>query len=245
MPNICWMDCSRRRSSNNPPTLFLLDLRVDLRARAGRWQDAASDATLAFQHEPANYWRFPILAGLLARTQNRLAYEQFCKKILATFANTSDIYAADQVAKSCLFLSSPELDLTVIGRLVDSTVSKGAGDANANPYFQDCKALFEYRQGHYAEAVEWALKPIKISGLHLYGHAYAVLAMAYWQLGQKEQARAMFAKANTFAPGFMPASIAEDPTNEWQGWLYARIQLEEAAAMFESEHVSDSNSRPP
>jgi len=228
-----------------PANVILLNLRVDLRARAARWQDAAADAAIAFQHEPQNYWRFPILAGLFARTQNRSGYEQFCKKILSMYANTSDIYAADQVAKSCLFLPSSALDLKALGQLVDATVSKGAGDGNAIPYFQDCKALFEYRQGHYAEAVEWALKPIKISGLHLYGHAYAVLAMAYWQLGQKEQARAMLAKANSFAPRFMPASIAVDPTNEWQGWLYARIQLDEAAKLIESEHMSENNSSPP
>lgn len=228
-----------------PSSIVLLNLRVDLRSRAGRWMDAAADASLAFQHEPENYWRFPILAALLARTQNDSAYEQFCKKILTTYANTSEIYAADQVAKSCLFLPSSELDLKMIGQLVDTTITKGTGDGNALPYFQDCKALFEYRQGHYADAVEWGLKPVKLSGLHLYGHAYAVLAMAYWQLGQKKEARTMLAKANTFAPVVMPQNIARDPSNEWQGWLYARIQLDEATALIVPERVGDNNSHQP
>jgi tetratricopeptide (TPR) repeat protein len=214
-----------------PVSAELLALRVDLKARRGQWQDAAADEALAFEHQPSNQWRFPILAALLVKTDNRPAYEQFCKRLLTTFANTTDIYVADQVAKSCLFLPSSELDLKVIGHLADTTVTLGVGDPGATPYFQDCKALSEYRQGHYSEAVEWAQKPLKISGLHVYGHAYAVLAMAYWQLGEKDEARAMLAKAEALTPPSMPAATAEDPSNAWQGWLYARIQLDEATAL--------------
>lgn len=221
-----------------PTSAEFLALRVDLKARRGEWKDAAADEALAFEHQPSNQWRFPILAALLVKTDNRPAYEQFCKRILATFANTTDIYVADQVAKSCLFLPSSELDLKVIGHLADTTVTLGVGDPGATPYFQDCKALSEYRQGHYAEAVEWAQKPLKISGLHVYGHAYAVLAMAYWQLGEKDEARAMLAKADALTPPSMPAATAEDPSNAWQGWLYARIQLDEANALIGSSAVA-------
>ncbi len=156
------------------------------------------------------------------------------------FANTTDIYVADQVAKSCLFLPPSEADLKQIAHLSDLTVVQGIGDPGAIPYFQDCKALSEYRQGHYTEAVEWAQKPLKIPGLHVYGHAYAVLAMAYWQLGDKDEARAMLAKAEELTPPSMPAAIAEDPSKAWQGWLYARIQLDEATALIESPAAAQS-----
>jgi serine/threonine protein kinase/tetratricopeptide (TPR) repeat protein len=220
--------------TQQPANVALLDMRVDLRSRAARWQDAAADATIAFQHEPANYGRFPILAGLLARTKNRSAYEQFCKKILAAFANTSDIYAADQVAKSCLFLPSSELDLKVIGRLIDAAVTQGTNDGNALPFFQDCKALLEYRQGHYAEAVEWAQKPLEIPGIYVHGHAYGVLAMAFWKMGKEDQARAMLMNGNTLEPPDLPVEVAADPSNAWQAWLFSRIQLDEAAALIQS-----------
>jgi tetratricopeptide (TPR) repeat protein len=216
----------------------LLALRVDLKVRRGQWQQAAADETVAVEDQPSNQWRFPILAALLVKTQNQPAYEKFCKRLLTAYADTTDIYAADQVAKSCLFLPSSEGDLKIIGRLADSTVADGVGDQNARPYFQDCKALSEYRQGHYSEAVQWAQKPLKVSGLHVYGHAYAVLAMAYWQLGEKERARAMLAKGEEIAPPTIPPGIAEDPSNAWQGWLYARIQLEEAAALIEPSTVA-------
>jgi serine/threonine protein kinase len=209
----------------------LLALRVDLEIRRGLWEKAAADESIAVEDQPANQWRFPILAALLVKSHNQPAYEQFRRRWLSAYADTADIYAADQVAKSCLFLPPAEADLKAISRLADTTVADGVGDQNAKPYFQDCKALCEYRQGHYVEAIDWAQKPLKVPGLHVYGHAYAVLAMAYWQLGQKEEARAMLAKGEESAPPVMPSTIAEDPSNVWQGWLYARIQLEEAAAL--------------
>src|SRR5207244_7540634 len=97
-----------------------------------------------------------------------------------------------------------------------------------------CKALSEYRQGHYADAVEWAQKPLGVSRNSVHGSAYAVLAMAYWRLEKKDEARAMLAKGETLAPPIMPLSIAEDPRNAWVAWLYARIQLDEATALVES-----------
>jgi tetratricopeptide (TPR) repeat protein len=217
-----------------PSSADLLALRVDLKARRGRWQEAAADAALAVEHQPFRDTRFPVLAALLVKTDNRPAYEQLCKRLLTAFANTTNFYVADQVAKSCLFLPCSEVDLSVIGHLADTTVTQGIGDTGAMPYFQDCKALSEYRQGHYAEAVEWAQKPLQISGLHVYGHAYAVLAMAYWRLEKKDEARAMLAKGDTLAPRIMPVSIAEDPSDAWLAWLYARIQLDEATALVES-----------
>jgi Flp pilus assembly protein TadD len=102
------------------------------------------------------------------------------------------------------------------------------------PFFQVCKALSEYRQGHFAEAVEWSQKSVESSRTGAHGQAYAVLAMAYWQLGKQDEARAMLAKGDALAPSIMPVSIAEDPANAWLAWLSARIQLDEATALVKS-----------
>src|SRR5437763_14319265 len=100
----------------------------------------------------------------------------------------------DEAETSCLFLPSSEADLQVVGLLADIAVTRGIGDQGAMPFFQDCKALCEYRRGHYAEAVEWAQKPLKNPGIYVHGHAYAVLAMACRRLGGKDDAGEMLAK---------------------------------------------------
>ncbi len=218
--------------ASQPASEDLLTLRGDLKARRGQWQEAAADANLAFLHQPSNPC-YSVLAALLVKTHNRPAYEQFCQKLLTMFGNATNPYVADQVAKSCLFLPIPTLDLKPVVHLTDITVTQGINDSGALPYYQDCRALCEYRQGHYAAAVEWLKKPLEISGLQVYGHAYAVLAMAYWQLGEKNEARTMLAKAEELAPRIMPSGIAEDPSGAWQGWLYARIQLDEANGLIQ------------
>jgi len=223
----------------------LLARRAELNARRGQWQDAAADAALAFEHQPYNRDRYPVLAALLAKTHDRPAYEKLCKRLLATYSSTTNIFVADQVAKSCLFLPYLDADLPAISHLTDITVTLGVGDAGAMPYFQDCKALCKYRQGHYAEAVEWAQKPLKIPGIYVHGHSYAVLAMAYWRLGEKENARAVLAKGDTLEPGIMPASIAEDPGSAWLAWLFARIQLDEATALIQPSSMPENNSNKP
>ena len=224
--------------SGKPTSANLLALRAELRSRRGLWQEAAGDAALASGYQPDRNELYPVVAALLAKTRNRAAYDQFCKRLLATSAETSNIYVADQVAKSCLFLPSSEADSKVIGHLADTAVTHGIGDRNAMPYFQDCKALSEYRQGHYAEAVEWAQKPLKIPGIYVHGHAYAVLAMAYWRLGDKERARAMFEKGNALSPPVIPQRDMEDPGKAWLAWVYARISLDEAAALIQPASAS-------
>ena len=223
----------------------LLGHRAGLKARRGQWREAKEDIALSVEHQPANSSRFATLAALQVKTGDRAAYEQFRKKLLTTPVDVIDMYTADQVAKSCLFLPCSDVESKVIGRFADAAITSGIADKNAMPFFQDCKALSEYRQGHYGEAVQWAQKPLAVPGIFVHGHACAVLAMADWQLGRKDDARAMLAKGNALEPPVMPASIAQSPGNDWLAWLFARIQLDEAAALIQPDATTgDKTARP-
>jgi hypothetical protein len=57
--------------------------------------------------------------------------------------------------------------------------------------------------------------------------------MANWQLGKKDEARTALARGEEVAPRSIPASIAEDPGDAWQAWLFARVQLDEANALIQ------------
>ncbi len=43
----------------------------------------------------------------------------------------------------------------------------------------------------------------------------------------------------------MPPAISEDPGNEWLAWLFARVSLDEAAALFQSEPQDSTISTKP
>lgn len=228
------------QSSNS---VKLLNLRVKLKARRGQWLQAADDAFRAFEYRPFEEKRYPIVAALLAKTQNRPAYEKVRTRLLATWSSTNDFWAADHVAKACLFLPCSDADLKALSRIADLPITLGAENKGVMPYFQICKALSEYRQGHYDQAVEWGQKTLDSSTTASHAHAVGIVAMAYWKMDRREEAQGMLAKGNLLAPREMPARVAEDTSDSWLAWLYARVQLDEASALIQSgsNHLGRAN----
>jgi serine/threonine protein kinase/Tfp pilus assembly protein PilF len=219
----------------SPASANLLVRRLDLLGRLGRWQEAAEEAALLLQLQPDDQYNYHRLAGLLAITQNRSVYEPLCLRSLVTFTNTTNPYVDERVAQDCLLLPHSGVDLRSVDKLADAAVTFGGG-TDAMPYFQACKAMSDYRLGDYPKAVEWAEKAAKDSRADApaKGKAYAVLAMAHWQLGQKNIARTMLANGDTLAPNLLPGHEPVDIGESWVAWLFARISLDEAATLIQS-----------
>jgi serine/threonine protein kinase len=218
---------------SQPSSVNLLVLRIDLMGRQSRWPEAAADAALALEHQPTNHERYHTLAALLAINGNRAACARLCARILAAFANTTDAYVADRMAKDCLLLPSSGMDLAAVGRLADTAVTVGK-DKPGMPFFQVCKALSEYRQGHFPEAIDWAEQSLKSFQVYAQAQACAVLAMAQWRMGEKDTARAALAKGDKLTPKTLPERDAEGAEGEWLGWIFARVWLDEAVELTES-----------
>jgi hypothetical protein len=196
---------------------------------------------LAWQYRPNDYNLNPMVAALLVKTGNPAGYQHFCQTIPATSSNTLNYFLADAVAKLCVFGPSAGVNLEEVSRLEDWALAHAAGDNGAMPYLQDCKALCEFRMGNFAEVVEWAEKPLKASAIYAHPHSYAILAMANWKLGKKVDARAMLDKGNALAPAIMPEKVARENGSDWLAWLYACVQLDEAAALIDTESTARSN----
>ena len=222
----------------------LLAQRIKLLGRRGRWTEAAAVAAAALEKEPEDHYQYHILAGLLAVTHDRPAYEQLCKKLTARFSNPVNPYIAERVAQDCLLLPNSGVDSTWIDKLADIAVTRGSGET-ALPYFQACKAMSNYRLGRFSEAVEWAEKTVNspTAEAPAKGKAFAVLAMARWQLGQEPAARAALADGDLAAPKFSPEH--QDLGDSWVAWLMSRISLDEAAALIQSGSTSGSQPHQP
>jgi tetratricopeptide (TPR) repeat protein len=222
----------------------LLTLKASIEARRQQWEEAAADTARSLEYQPLATGRYAMLAALYLKAQNRSEYERFCEKLILQFHDTGNIFVADQVAKACLFLPASEVDLNVVARLADTAVTIGARDEGAMPFFAVCKGLSEYRLGHFASAAEWAQRSLNSPRKDAHPHACGVLALADWQLGKKDDARALLAAGERLAPRVMPARVAEDPGNAWLIWLFARIQLEEAAALINPASPAADESKP-
>jgi serine/threonine protein kinase/Tfp pilus assembly protein PilF len=228
-----------------PNSLGLLYLRAELEARLGRWQQAADDAVAISRFASLNPSHYATVAALLARARNQGAYNLYCARILAASGQTTDPYVADLAAKSCLFLPNPELDLSQLVALSDVSLKHGANDSGAMPFFQLCRSLAEYRQGHLEEAIRRARSACEGTNPHAHAPALGVMAMAQWRLGRREEARASFSRGEALAPPTLPAAMAEDPGSGWLAWVFARIQLDEAAELLGAADSPAKPSGPP
>ena len=217
-------------SVTNPACSDLLGRRLDLRGRLGRWKEAATDATVLMNYQPKEYYWPYNLAALLAITHEQPAYEQVCRKLPAGYAETTNPYIAQRVAEACLLLPNSGADLQLVNRLADRAVSLGNGDG----YFQPCKALSEYRQDRFPEAMESAGKSLKGPEVFARAKGCAVLAMAQWRLGQQDAARATLSDGNKLAQD-ISSNQAVDLGDKWLEWLIARILLNEASVLVADE----------
>jgi len=231
---------------SQPSSVNLLIERVNLRGRQGRWQEAAADTALLLPLQPADHYHYHRLAALIATSQNRPAYEQLCQKIVATFTNTTNPYVDERIAQDCLLLPHSGMDLGLVDKLADLAVALGSGESSL-PYFQGCKAMSNYRLGHFREAIDWAEQAANSPAAEAQAKAkaFAIVALANWQLGQKDAARTALSKGDSLAPAIQPARDDRDLGESWVAWLIARISLDEATALIQTGSTTDKNSNQP
>ena len=198
--------------------------------RRGRWQETAADARLVLENQPTDHYRYHTLAALLAMTGDRPAYEQVCERLVTKFADSTNPYVAERIAQDCFLLPNSGADLVLMDKLADKAVAAGSG-TDGFPYFQACKAMSNYRLGRFSDAVAWGEKATQSSAALAQAKAYAVMAMAHWQLGQKNEARATLAKGDALAPGISREKGVDDLGESWVAWLMARISLDEATRL--------------
>lgn len=221
-----------------PASVNLLVLRADLLGRLGRWSEAAADAALALEYQLDEHYRYHTLAGLLAVTRNRSAYQQLCERILTTFTNTTNPYLAERMAKDCLLMPDAGVNIEPAVRLADLAIAL-RNSSDSLPYSQATKALAEYRQGHFAEAIDWAKKLQNQSEFYARAHACAALAMAHWQLGQKNEARDALAQGKALIEPIIPGRNADKIGGAWVVWLFSEILLDEATTLIQLATPAD------
>lgn len=216
-----------------PQATDLLTLRAELRIRLARFAEALADAALAVRHRPEHPGSHQLLASLQALTGDHAGYAATCRTFLDRFARTTDVYVADQVAKTCLLLPNPAIDPLALDRISDLALSGGDADRHSLPYFQLGKAMSLHRLGRNEAAIRLASEVRQ--GPHEYTHAQAcaILAMAHWQRGEAATARTLLDMGTQLAPPRMPDRVRNDPDRGWLAWVFARVSLNEASKLLQ------------
>jgi len=210
-----------------PQSAPFLFRRADLLARRGRWSEAEADAAKALAYEPTDHMMYHTLAPLLVVTHDVVNYQKLCQRIVTRFAGATDAGIADRMAKDCLILPSSGVDLQTVGELAETSVTVGRQDISA-PRFRCCKALAEYRQGHFASAVEWARLAATNRFPNSQAAAFAILSMGQYKLNQVDAAHTNLSNCENVVLTQLPGLGAQDLGIDWRDWIIAHALLTEA-----------------
>jgi tetratricopeptide (TPR) repeat protein len=222
-------------NSKSGEYLDLLGLDVDVLARSGRWAKAQAAGERLRDARPDDFGCYHKLAPLMVANNDLAGYRRLCQQILSRFPTESFPVAADQMAKDCLILPSAGVDLQPVAAMAEVAVTRGQLEP-AYPFFQCCKALAEYRQGHFDGAVKWAqfasMNPFPYSQ----AEAFAVLSMAQFKLNHAEEARVTLAKCEKVVRGQLPPLGMRELSRDWRDWIIAHALFTEATHLIRAEH---------
>ncbi|HEY4417710.1 MAG TPA: serine/threonine-protein kinase [Verrucomicrobiae bacterium] len=210
-------------------------------AEKGQWPKAVPLATQLVEHEPNQSSRYHALAPLLVATHDLAGYQKLCAQIVVRFKDTQDPYTADQMAKDCLILPDSHADLKVIGKLADVAVTQGR-KSSSYPFFVCCKALAEYRQGHFSEVKKWASVAANEPFPFSQTEAFAILAMAQFQSGQTNEARLALTNCERVIQEKLPKLSSENIGQDWRDWIVAHSLHDEAKDLIEGNAGAAGNS---
>ncbi len=216
--------------SDVPPTIptssIIYNALGEVYGRNGKWAAAIRNYSRSVTADPTNPVAYHYLAPLLVQTGDLGAYRKNCEHALSLFGETSNPAVAEQIAKDCLMLPPPAASLERLAKMANTAVAAGPAN-NSWPYYEFVKGLAEYRQGHAAVALEWLRKVADQEEVPARtAQAYATMAMAEYQLGQTEAARASLAKG---------VKIAETKLTigrlDWNDTIIAQSLLHEAQGL--------------
>jgi Tfp pilus assembly protein PilF len=204
-------------------------------ARHGQWEEGIAAASKFMERQPQDFRGYHLLAAFLVQTDNRAGYEDVCAKICARFAGTSNPVTAERMARACLLLPRPGANLKVPCELAEKAVTAGSGDAEHFPFCQFCKALAEYRQGHWDGAALWAERAAGNPVPGTRAVSCAVLAMARHQLGQSDNARSSLKECIGIVEKSLPKLEDGDLDGDWHDWITVHALLAEAQQIIEGK----------
>jgi len=213
-----------------PEFLALTGLYVGDLVVQGRWQEAVAGATALLKSQPDNSGMYHVLAPLLVANQDVAGYRQLCQEIISRFKATQDVYVADSMAKDCLILPSSGADLNVVAALADIAVTRGKGNPSY-PFFECCKALAEFRQGHHAEAIKWAGSAVKDPFPYSRAEGYAILAMALFKSGQTNESQIALGNCDQIIEEKLPQLSSGNLGENWRDWIIANALRDEAGRL--------------
>jgi len=213
-----------------------------------RWKQAADRFAVLLRINQLDGWDAATLDYLecgppLIELGDRNGYERFRRAAIARFTGTVNP-VADRIVKISLLLPPDEKiirSLQPLAEVAEQSLS-GPDDNVRGDVFQAAwrsvsLALWEYRRGNHAKAVEWSRRCLGYPEYNAPRSATAriILAMSRHQLGQTDEARSGLAQGRETIERKFQSGLERGTGVQgfWFDWVFARILLREATALIE------------
>jgi serine/threonine protein kinase len=213
-------------------------------ALQGRWQQAASRFTVLVRINELDGCDVATLDYLecgsaLSELGDADNYENFRQAAIARYAGTA-CPVADRIVKISLLFPADKKVIASLLPLTELTTKSFTEADTSGDIFQAAwrslsLALFEYRCGHYHEAVGWCRRCLAYQEVNPPRAATAriVLAMSCQALGQTEEARSELAQAREAIEGKFKSELDRGSPSQgfWFDWVFGRVLLREASRL--------------
>jgi len=203
-----------------------------IHGRRADWKTARDFYIKSVEFAPADELSYYCLAPLLAQLDDIERLRHYREQMIKQFGTTSNSSTARHMAKGSLILPAAFEEFKTINKWVDMSVAAEPESAE----IQILKALAEYRQGNFTDAMGWLRKitpPNVGNNWSRTVQFQMLLAMTQYHLKQFDAARA------TLATGLHSAErmdrAGKDDLFEWPDWVIASQLMQQASALIETD----------
>jgi tetratricopeptide (TPR) repeat protein len=211
-------------------------------ALQGRWQEASERYLWLLEIDKLDPWG-PVTLDtqacgvVLVENRDGALYRQFCEEAIAAQATSTNGDAVSRVLKTCLLLP-PDARLYALMQPLGATSETWFATLSATHKQQWALiplSLWHFRKGEYTRLVEIA-RPLanRPPGSDaLVPTVQAILAMALWNQGEPDEARALLARVRDAVDRHFAVPMKPGDTGRgvWYDWLFARIMMREATML--------------
>lgn len=201
-----------------------LAARGECHARLGQWDKAAADLSRAVAHRPDDFTLRRRQAAALLTVRDEAGYRRSCADLRGRLnpANPGSV-ASGFFLRTLFELAPGGLDKDTEARWREWGEKGVAAEPNVCTYKHPL-GIICYRAGRYDEAIRWKTEAIQLDTSNSGGTApaedYLILAMAYFQKGDKAAARGWLNKA--------PAPVPHDKANDFWDNVETEVLRREA-----------------
>jgi tetratricopeptide (TPR) repeat protein len=170
-------------------------------------------------------------AAALVELDDVTHYEKLRDAALKIYGDATNTATAERMLTVSLLLPVNAKQLSVLEKLAELAARSNPTDKKLAPWAYTALALFEYRRGHFEQSAEWSRKALSFGEFsNRSPRTHLLLAMAWFQLKQVEQARAELAPVRKIMADKLTGNlgVGEWAVGYWHDWIINRILLREA-----------------